>query len=45
MSMFLGLIRLRFTDTSSAVFEKRCSEGTDMPGIDKNFSANMLSSV
>ena len=45
MSMFLGLIQLHFADTSSPALEKRCSEGTEVPGIDKYFSANILSSV
>jgi len=45
MSMFFGLIQLRFEDTSSPALENRRSDGTEVPGVYKYFFANTLSSV
>ena len=45
MSIFLGFILLLFEVTSSPALEKRHSDGTEVPGIDKYFCANTLSKV
>ena len=45
MSTFLGFILFLLAETSSPAFEKTRSDGTEVPGIDKYFSANVLSKV